>query len=95
MHRHPRYWDNPEGFDPERFTPEKEKSRPRYAYFPFGGGPRQCIGNIFALAEAQLILALVAQTYRLALVPGQTIEPAPLVTLRPRHGLRMTVQSYA
>lgn len=92
MHRHPAYWDNPEGFDPERFTAEQEKGRPRYAYFPFGGGPRQCIGNIFALTEAQLILVMVMQQYRLALVPGQTIEPAPLVTLRPRSGIKMTVK---
>lgn len=92
MHRHPQYWDNPEGFDPERFAPENEKSRPRYAYFPFGGGPRQCIGNIFALAEAQLILTQIVQSYHLSLVPGQPIEPAPLVTLRPRDGLQMMVK---
>ncbi len=78
-------------FDPERFTPERSAGRPHYAYFPFGGGPRQCIGNNFAMMEAQLILATVAQRYRLRLVPGHPVEPQALVTLRPRYGLAMTV----
>jgi cytochrome P450 len=82
-HRHPAFWENPEGFDPERFTPERIAERPRYAYFPFGGGPRQCIGNEFALMEAQLIVAMVAQRYRLHLIPGQKVEPDPIFTLRP------------
>lgn len=91
-HRHPAFWEQPEVFDPERFTPERSAGRPHYAYFPFGGGPRQCIGNNFALMEAQLILATVAQHYRLQLVPGHLVEPRALVTLRPRDGLAMTVQ---
>jgi cytochrome P450 len=90
-HRHPDFWDNPEGFDPERFTPERSARRPRYAYFPFAGGPHQCIGNEFALAEAQLVVATLAQAYRLDLVPGHPVEPEPTVTLRPRHGILMTV----
>jgi cytochrome P450 len=90
-HRHPDFWEDPERFDPERFTPERAANRPRYAYFPFGGGPRQCIGNIFALTEANLILAAVAQKYRLRMVPGYRVELQPLVTLRPRHGLKMTL----
>ncbi len=90
-HRHPDFWDNPEEFDPERFTPERSAGRPNFAYFPFGGGPRLCIGNTFALMEAQLILAMVAQTYRLQLVPGQAIEPEPIITLRPRPRIQMTL----
>lgn len=88
-HRHPALWPNPEGFDPERFAPALEESRPRYAYFPFGGGPRQCIGNNFAMMEAQLILATVLQRFRPWLVPGYPVEPNPLITLRPRFGLHM------
>lgn len=85
-HRHPAIWDNPEGFDPERFLVESP-DRPRFAYFPFGGGARQCIGNTFALMEAQLILATVLQSFRLDLLPGTRAEPEPLMTLRPRGGL--------
>jgi len=91
-HRHPDFWENPERFDPERFTPQRAANRPRYAYFPFGGGPRQCIANVFALTEATLILAAVAQKYRLRLVPQQHVAPHALVTLRPRHGLKMTLK---
>jgi cytochrome P450 len=90
-HRHPAYWEEPERFDPERFTPERSAGRPRYAYFPFAGGPRQCIGNEFALMEAQLVLAMIAQSFRLRLVPGHRVEPDPSVTLRPRGALPMTV----
>jgi len=92
-HRHPDFWDNPEGFDPERFTPERIAERPRYAYFPFGGGPRQCIGNEFALMEAQLIVAMVAQRYRLDLIPGQKIEPDPIFTLRPKTAVRFALHA--
>ena len=92
-HRHKEYWENPEGFDPERFSPDKRDSLARYAYFPFGGGPRQCIGNNFALIEAQLILAAVAQKYRLDLVPGHPIEPLPLGILRPRYGMLVTLHT--
>jgi len=73
-HRHSAVWERPEEFDPERFTPERSASRPHFAYFPFGGGPRLCIGSHFALMEAQLILATVAQRYRLRLVPGHPVE---------------------
>lgn len=88
-HRLPAYWTAPEGFDPERFTPEATATRPRFAYFPFGGGPRLCIGNNFAMIEAQMVLAAVVQRYRLDLVPGQDIAPEPSVTLRPKYGLWM------
>jgi cytochrome P450 len=90
-HRHPAFWDNPEVFDPERFTPERSASRPHYAYFPFGGGPRMCIGSNFALMEMQLILATVAQRYKLRLVPGHPVEPEALLSLRPGYGLPMTL----
>jgi cytochrome P450 len=91
-HRHPAFWENPEAFDPDRFAPERAKQRPRFAYFPFGGGPRQCIGNNFAMLEAQLVLAMVAQRHRLDLVPGHPVVPEAWVTLRPRYGLQMTLQ---
>jgi cytochrome P450 len=91
-HRHPEFWDLPEAFDPERFLPEKAAGRPRFAYFPFGGGPRQCIGADFAMIEAQLALATVAQRYRLRLPPGRVVEPEPLVTLRPKGGMPMHLQ---
>lgn len=93
MHHHPRYWDDPAAFDPERFTEQRAAGRPAYAYFPFGGGPRLCIGRDFALLEAQLILATVAQRFRLRLVPGHPVELEPLVTLRPKYGLRMMMQA--
>lgn len=92
-HRHPDFWENPEGFDPDRFAtkPDSSKSdRPRFAYFPFGGGPRLCIGQAFALMEGRLILARIAQRFRLDLLPCSTVTPEPLITLRVRHGLWMT-----
>ncbi len=92
VHRHPGIWDNPEGFDPERFLPENVAQRPRYAYFPFGGGPRVCLGQRFAIMEAQLILAMIAQSYRIQLVPGQTVLPRPMITLRPREAIRVTLR---
>ena len=90
-HRHPAFWEEPEAFDPERFTPERSVGRPRFAYFPFGGGPRQCIGNAFAMMEAQLVLATVAQRYCLRLVPGHPVETQVLLMMRPRYGLPMTL----
>jgi cytochrome P450 len=68
------------------------KRLPRFAYFPFGGGPRQCIGNVFALMETALILGTIARKFRLQLVPGQTVTPVASITLRPRHGIRVTLQ---
>jgi cytochrome P450 len=92
MHRHPGFWENPEAFDPERFTPERSAGRPHFAYVPFGGGPRQCIGNIFALTEAQLMLATVAQRYRLSMHPGYQVKPNPLITLRVQGGLPVLLE---
>lgn len=91
-HRHPQFWEEPDKFDPERFSLERSKGRPRYAFFPFAGGPRQCIGNIFALNEANLVLATVAQRFRIRLVPTHPVELQPLVTLRPRYGIRATLE---
>jgi cytochrome P450 len=91
-HRHTAFWENPEGFDPERFTPERSKGRHRFAYFPFGGGPRKCIGDYFGLMTMQLVVAMVAQRYRLDLVPGFPVSPQPAISLRPRHGLQMIVE---
>ncbi len=85
-----RFWDNPDRFDPERFTPERSANRPAFAYLPFGAGPRQCIGNIFALSEAQLVLAGLAQRYQLRLTPGHPVQPHPLFVLRTSHGLPVT-----
>lgn len=87
MHRNPRFWRNPEGFDPGRFAPEQEAERPRYAYIPFGAGPRQCIGNHFAMMEAVLLTATIARRFDLELMPGHRIALDPGVTLRPRDGL--------
>jgi cytochrome P450 len=92
MHRHPAFWERPDAFDPERFAPDRSAGRPPYVYFPFGGGPRQCIGKGLALIEAQLILATVAQRFRLRHVPGHAIEPLAQVTLRPRGGMPMFVE---
>jgi cytochrome P450 len=89
IHRHPDYWENPDQFDPARFSEGSTAARPRHVFIPFGGGPRLCIGEYFATVEAQLVLATVSQHYQLELVPGQQVDPEPLVTLRPRQGLRM------
>jgi cytochrome P450 len=91
IHRHPEFWQNPQEFNPERFSQGQEKSRPRFAYIPFGGGPRLCIGDQFAMIEAQLIMAMVTQRFRLELLPHRPVEADPLVTIRPKHGLPMKV----
>jgi cytochrome P450 len=91
LHRLPAYWKDPDAFEPERFSPEQSAERPKFAYLPFGAGPRQCIGNQFALIEAHLSVATLAQRYRLELVPGQRVEAWPLITLRPRYGMSMLI----
>ncbi|MDW8291929.1 MAG: cytochrome P450 [Anaerolineae bacterium] len=91
VHRDPRWYEQPETFMPERWLGDLEKHLPRLAYLPFGAGPRVCIGNAFAMMEARLILATVAQRFRFVLAPGQRVEPEPMVTLRPRGGLCMRV----
>jgi cytochrome P450 len=91
VHRDPRWYDTPLEFRPERWADGLEKRIPKYAYFPFGGGPRMCIGNNFALMEAPLILATVAQKYRLRVLEEPILEPS--ITLRPKHGLRVRLEA--
>lgn len=93
VHRHPRIWENPEGFDPERFAPAAVERRPRYAYFPFGGGPRTCLGNRFSILEAQLLMALIVQRYRVDLQPECRPQPEPMITLRPRDRIEVALRS--
>jgi cytochrome P450 len=92
MHRHKEFWDEPETFRPERFNPEACAARPPFAYLPFSGGPRQCVGRAFATVETQLVLAMIMQRFTLRLVSDHRVEPEALVTLRPRHGLPMTIE---
>jgi cytochrome P450 len=94
-HRHPEFWPNPEGFDPDRFSPEQSASRPRFAYIPFAGGPHSCIGSEFAMMEAVLAVAMTLQRFRLQLVPGHPVVPDPIFTLRPKHGVFAVVKSVA
>ncbi|HYY72731.1 MAG TPA: cytochrome P450 [Candidatus Bathyarchaeia archaeon] len=93
VHRDTRWYDTPEEFRPERWEGDFGKRIPRFAYFPFGGGPRQCIGNSFAVMEATLILATIAQKYRLCLVPDHPVVPLASITLRPRYGVRVVLES--
>jgi cytochrome P450 len=90
-HRHPEFWENPEGFDPDRFTPERAQGIHRMAYFPFAGGPRKCIGNTFAMVEMPLVVAMIVQRFRLDIVPGWPVFPQPAISLRPRDPLLMRV----
>jgi cytochrome P450 len=89
LHRHRRLWRDPGRFDPERFSPEQAAAHARFSYLPFGGGRRICIGAAFAMAEATLLLATIAQRFRLRLLSGHPVEPQGLITLRPRHGMKM------
>ncbi len=91
-HRDPRFFPEPERFDPERFRPEAREARPKFSYFPFGGGPRVCIGESFAWMEGVLLLATLARRWRMRLVPGQAVVPLPSITLRPKHGMRMVLE---
>ena len=91
-HRNPNLWLEPERFDPARFAPEEVARRHRFAYLPFGGGPRVCIGNSFAIAEAQVVVATIAQQYHVRLAPGHVVQPIGLVTLRARNGIRVTLE---
>lgn len=93
MHRDPRYFQNPEAFDPARWEGGLAKWLPKYAYLPFGAGPRVCIGNAFAMTEAVLLLATIAKGFRLEMVPERRVVPQPTTTLRPREGIRMLLSS--
>ena len=93
LHRHPRFWQDPEAFDPERFAPEHESQRPRFAYMPFAAGPRHCIGETFALYEMQMHLYKVARRYRLRYVPDKPLELEAQINLRTRHPLHMRLEA--
>jgi len=91
MHRDPRYYADPLRFDPLRWTAAERESRPQFSYFPFGGGPRRCIGEGFAWMELILLLATLAQQWQMRLLPNQVVALRPVITLRPKHGMQMTV----
>lgn len=91
-HRHPDFWERPEAFNPDRFAPEHVAQRPKGAYFPFLGGPHQCIGNEFAMLEMCLIVAMVLQRYDVELLPDQAIQPRASLTLRPSGPVRVTLK---
>lgn len=95
MHRDPRFYFDPERFDPERWTPEAAAQRPNYSYFPFGGGSRLCIGKHFALMEGVLLLATIAQPWKIRLAPRHRVRTQPAITLRAKNGLRMSVHRYS
>lgn len=93
LQRSEEYYPDPLRFDPDRFTPEQKAARPRFAYFPFGGGGRQCIGEAFAWMEGVLLLATLAQQWRFHMVPGQKVDVQPKITLRPKYPIMMVVES--
>jgi cytochrome P450 len=93
MHRDPRFYANPTRFDPARWTDSFERDLPRFAYFPFGGGPRLCIGAAFATMEATLVLAILAQRFRFYVDPTCEVVPQPSITLRPKNGLRLRLEA--
>lgn len=92
FHRSKKYWENPDKFIPERFSPEKRNQIDRFVYFPFGGGPRLCIGNNFALMEMQIMLILLYRNFKFRLQPGFEATPDPLITLKPENGMMMKVE---
>jgi cytochrome P450 len=91
LHRNPAYWENPETFDPDRFLPERSEARSRFAYLPFGDGPRICIGKSFAMMEAKIVLAMMASAFHLQLAGEDGVEVDPGITLRPKNGMPMTL----
>ena len=91
MHRLPRYFDQPAAFKPERWNDDLAERLPKFVYFPFGGGPRLCIGSRFAMMEAVLLLATIVSRFHLSLAPHRPVTPFPSMTLRPEHGVWMTV----
>jgi cytochrome P450 len=93
MHRDERFFPEPERFDPERWTAKSQAQRPKFSYFPFGGGARVCIGEQFAWMEGILLLATIAQQWQMRLEPGQVVDIQPLITLRPKYGMRMILTS--
>jgi len=91
-HRDPRWFPEPEKFEPDRWRPERAEKLPKFAYFPFGGGARVCIGERFAWTEGVLVLATLAQRWKMRLVPGQKVETRAVITLRPRYGMNMIAE---
>ena len=94
-HRDPAHWDDPETFDPDRFSPERSQGRHKLAYYPFSAGPRVCIGNSFSMMEATPVVAMIAQRFRLELDPNREVQIEPSMTLRPKHGLWMSLHTVA
>jgi cytochrome P450 len=92
VHRDARFWPDPTRYDPERFAPQSELGRHPYAYFPFAGGPKRCLGDDFAWMEATLVLATVARKWQARLVPGHRVELSPRVTLKPKYGMQMVLE---
>jgi cytochrome P450 len=92
-HHDPRFWPNPEAFRPERFAPEEEASRPKLAYLPFGAGPRACIGKVFAMLEARLLLATIVRRFDVELRQGRRVRPQPRITLVPSAAMRMRLRA--
>ena len=93
MHHDPRFYPDPYKFDPERWRPDARDARPKFSYFPFGGGPRVCIGEQFAWMEGVLLIATIAQKWKMRLAPGHLVEPKAMVTLRPKYGMRMVIEA--
>jgi cytochrome P450 len=91
-HRDPRYFDRPDEFDPDRWATDSIQNLPKYAYFPFGGGPRQCIGNYFAMMEVVLLMATIGQRFKFSLDEGHKVEVLPVLSLRPRNGIKVVIQ---
>jgi cytochrome P450 len=92
MHRDPRFFPEPEVFDPQRWTPEARTARPAYSFFPFGGGPRRCLGESFAITEGVLLLATLARQWRMRLAEGHKVEVLPQHLLRSKSGMRMRLE---
>ena len=92
LHRHRLLWEEPDAFHPGRFLPGGAKRRRKHCYIPFGSGPRACPGGLFGMAEATLVVASVAQRFRLRMKPDHHVEPLARLTTRPSHGLPMTIQ---
>jgi cytochrome P450 len=90
--RDPRFWKNPEQFDPDRWLDGSAAGRPKFAFYPFGAGTRVCIGEQFAMMEGVLLIAILARQWKFHLVPGQTVELWPQITLRPRHSIHFELE---
>jgi cytochrome P450 len=93
VHRSDRYFSNPTRFDPDRWAADFQRTLPKYAFFPFGGGPRSCIGEGFAWMELEIILTEILRRWRFELVPGQTVKPKASITLRPEKPIQVMVRT--